>query len=158
MAYAYMLHVDRSSLLILQTPRFDYLKSLLSDLLRKFLTFEPMLPAATATVGQGVPTDQAAGHGAGEDKGEGEREREGEGEGEGSALEARFRELNKHLESLPRNKEDLNVFVEKGYSPKLWEEVRIMYVHVCTCCVIFVESISSHQKFCKIKKKFTPGF
>ena len=81
-------------LYILQSPRYDSLRTVLADLLKHYLS--------TA-----VKCDSGREEG-----------------GVTSLLKEREAMLEEHIMSLPRNKEDHQRLVECGYSERLWTEVR----------------------------------
>ena len=96
-----------------QTPRYDSLKTVLSSILRYFLTLDVSEPTNETTPPQGAGA-------------------EGGGAGETTppcgVLEIRKCKLQEYLDNLTRNKEDLVNLVTHGYSTQLWDKVRVTTV------------------------------
>ena len=86
-------------------PRYDSLRTVLSGILRHFLTLDTSVEAATT---------HDSGGGEGEEDGEVKRP---------SPLETRMAKLEQYIEQLPRNVEDRQKLVEHGYSETLWNKV-----------------------------------
>ncbi len=78
----------------LQSPRYDSLKSLLSSLIRYFLTHLQATPTTT------VQPDK------------------------NDDLSLRVFELERYLDNFSRNAEDKKQLLKCGYSDRLWEEVK----------------------------------
>ena len=106
----------------MRTPQYDPLRSLLSQLLNHFLTLDPVLPVRGGGGGAGVqpegtmttpipettPTSippVAA----------------------PTPLELRKQLLDTYIASMPRNAEDDQLLRGCGYSPRLWDQVKISH-------------------------------
>ena len=88
-------------------PRYDSLRTMLSGILRHFLTLNSSEAAVTAASdgGREIAPDEV-----GEVK-------------QPSPLELRMAMLEQYIEQLPRNVEDRHKLVKHGYSERLWDQV-----------------------------------
>ena len=101
-----------------QTPRYDSLKTLLSNILRHFLTLDP----GTDNCHDNMGVTEEGHHG---------------DVGVASLLDSRKQQLQHYLDTLPRNTEDKKRLLAHSYSRDLWEKVCMCLASglrcVCVC-------------------------
>jgi len=111
-------------------PRYTSLKKLLSDALKYFLVCNVAATPPSSSLPEHAPAHEDACSATG-------------AAGQPThLLDLRKKQLQQHLDLLPRNKEDKEKLLSSGYSPLIWEEV-FCSLNVFFSCRIIMDNETS---------------